>query len=148
LLIALPRLHHKQPAVAVIAQLDHAPGVQPHEAAGEDTILLQAQRLRGGDTANSTAASYTLHPRNTTRIQILVPHAPPGTLYSIDLKSTTLPQPSIPIHLDGLAARTVNSLNYVEFSLQPGLLEKGSYEGVLHSGNGSYNLHFSIAPEK
>jgi hypothetical protein len=143
LLVTLPRLHHKQPEPVVVARLNPAPIVPP-KLTGEDTILLEAQRLRAAGERPKTAVTYTLHVDAPTRIQIVVPSAAPRAEYSVDLRQSTAQQTSKPVHLDGLLVNPKNHLSYVEFLLPAGSLSKGTYEGDLRSASTAYRLLFSV----
>jgi hypothetical protein len=147
LLVTLPLLHHRQPSPPLVTEL-HPPSVPPQaQPNAEDTILLEAKRLRG-DTNNTPAPTYTLHAGMATRIQIIVPQAATATEYSMDLRQAAPRQTSTPIHLAGLRVVEHDSVRYIEFSLPSGSLTQSTYEVDLRSSTGTYRLRFAVVPTK
>jgi len=143
LLAAIPLLQRRQAAPVQVTQREPAPVVQP-KSTGEDTILLEAQHLRGAGEASKAPVNYMLHVDAPTRIQIMVPSAAPRGPYALDIQKSTAQQPSSPIHLDGLLVTQKSDLSYVECLLPAGSLSEGVYESDLHSGSTTYRLQFSV----
>ena len=143
LVVTLPRLHHRQPEPAVVARLNPPPVVQP-KSTGEDTILLEAQRLRAAGEGPKTV-TYNLHADAPTRIQIVVPSAAPRGRYTVDVRPSAAQQISGPLHFDGLSINQKDNVSYVEFLLPAGSLREGPYEGDLHSAYTTYRIRFSVA---
>lgn len=141
--VAVSLLHHRQPATPVVAKLQQVPPIKPRPA-GEDTILLEARRLRGGGADNTTSMTCTLHPGMETPIQIVVPEASASAseVYSINLQQASPGHTSAPLHVNRLGVKRTNSLPYTSFSLPAGSLPAGPYTGDVHSTEASYRLHF------
>jgi hypothetical protein len=143
LLATLPLLRRKQPEPVIVAQLSPPPVAQP-QSIGEDTILLEAQHLRGADESPRNPVNYVLHADAPTRIQIIVPSSAPRGQYSVDLRQAPAQRTSAPVHLDGLPVTQKNNLSYVEFVLPAGSLSEGLYESDLQLAGTTYRVRFSV----
>jgi hypothetical protein len=135
LLIALPYFHHR-PSLRLSSLPTQMSPVVPTASIAEDTILLQAMRLRSSGPGDGSPATYLLHANRPTRIQIALPAAAPRTTYSVDISPA--------IHRERLSPIQQQSLFYLELSVPPGSLAKGKHVAELHSTSGAYRLQFAV----
>ena len=144
---------HQQSAPRRNTQLAQVSVATPPARSGlpvhaQDTILLQAQRLRGGTGKVSEVPTFTVHRASPTRLQIIVPRAASGDPYTLELHRFGAPSGGQAIRAADLRAHTEASVPYVELILAPSGLSAGHYVGVLRSLNGSYDLGFSLIVHK
>jgi hypothetical protein len=144
LLIALPYLHHRMPSPSLVSPAGQTSRAVTSGPIAEDTILLEAKRLRSSSPENAPPTTYRLHVNQPTRIQIALPAAAPRTTYSADIYQGDQRGGSPVIHRIDLPLIQVQSLSYLELHVPPGSLSKGEHLAELHSANGAYRLQFSV----
>jgi len=121
-----------------------ATSVAPARSVREDTILLIAERLRGG--GRNDRQSYTVHAGDSVRLQIIIPPSGRDAIYSASIRGKRtglLP----PLHPDIVRGTGDAGAPYLEVSLPPGALLSDHYELELHSREGAYWLSFDIVLE-
>jgi len=142
LTISLLLLRRPQPAPSTLASSQvatHAP-FTPRQ----DTILLIAERLRGGNIGSAT--SYPLHADSSVRLQIMVPPSDGRTPYSATLQGNEPGGASL-LHISGITPRGDASAPYLELTLPPRSLPSGKYMLELRSRTDNYQLSFRVKIE-
>jgi|GEM_PF-6528316 len=146
-LLPLLHRHHANPPANLTA--DSTPNAIPaavRPSAPPDTILLVAEQLRGAAHSRPAMETYSVHAAAPVRIQIVIPSAHPGSVYSASVHQAGVTKPAA--RADNIHVQTTSGSAVAEMMLPPQSLKPGEYSLDLTAPGERFEMFFRVVSAK
>lgn len=140
LAVLYPILRRQRHASTVLTAVNH-PAVAPTPDQPQETLLLMAQRLRGGTPAS---IAYHVRPGALIRLQVVLPFAHQASAYTVTVKRGGSAAPIA--QSNATAVSGSSKVPFVEIDLPANALRTGEYVVDVSAPEDDFSVHFQILP--
>jgi hypothetical protein len=141
----LPLLHRRHSSAPTPLVARNTPNAVPSSPTAEDTILLVAERLRGAAPAPARVA-YSVHPERTVRLQIVVPSAQIGSVYTVVVRPEGVNTPVA--RFETVPVQGSPQAKFIQVKLPAHMLEAGDYAVELSAPGERFDVPFRTTVPK